>query len=446
MVVTDTGRHQQVVRRYYDVLAPGGLLIPSDLQSMGFGLPAAIAAALAAPGRPVVAVIGDGGFLMSGLELATAVREGVPLTVVVFSDGVYGQIRDYQLIEYGRAHGVSHRAGGHRGDRAVAGLRLLPVRGHVARPVGAHRRRDGGGGEADGFRRDAQPIRRGPVFGGRRAARWGRVCCGASSDCWGGSVREPSRPDDHVPSVGVALPRWHRALPAGRMRRPRRRADRRWSAAPPAPTVSRARTYTTNFPLTENPISEDGRWVNGGAVGLDWTNVSTTPGRAIGLQCCASYTDATALLTGRWGPDQQVTATVFAEHPRDECYQEVETAAAERARAAPVHGLRDQLQVLTNERRLPHHRPLERSARRFHISVQQKDTRYAVTTGDVVRARVWANVITAYKNGGNWRRRGTTPTRPGIRGWDSISRRRAAGCARTRGDYGYTSFTATDSL
>ena len=107
MVVTDTGRHQQVVRRYYDVLAPGGLLIPSDLQSMGFGLPAAIAAALAAPRRPVVAVIGDGGFLMSGLELATAVREGVPLTVVVFSDGVYGQIRDYQLIEYGRAHGVA---------------------------------------------------------------------------------------------------------------------------------------------------------------------------------------------------------------------------------------------------------------------------------------------------------------------------------------------------
>lgn len=107
MVVTDTGRHQQVVRRHYDVLAPGGLLIPSDLQSMGFGLPAAIAAALAAPERPVVAVIGDGGFLMSGLELATAVREGVPLTVVVFSDGVYGQIRDYQLIEYGRAHGVA---------------------------------------------------------------------------------------------------------------------------------------------------------------------------------------------------------------------------------------------------------------------------------------------------------------------------------------------------
>ena len=107
ILVTDTGRHQQLARRYYDVLAPGGLLIPSDLQSMGFGLPAAIAAKLAAPERAVVAVIGDGGFLMSGLELATAVREQVPLTVVVFSDGAYGQIRDYQLIEYGKPYGVA---------------------------------------------------------------------------------------------------------------------------------------------------------------------------------------------------------------------------------------------------------------------------------------------------------------------------------------------------
>ena len=107
IVVTDTGRHQQLTRRYYDVLSSGGLLFPSDLQSMGFGLPAAIAAKLAAPDRAVVAIIGDGGFLMSGFELATAVRERVPIIVIVFSDGAYGQIRDHQLVEYGRTHGVT---------------------------------------------------------------------------------------------------------------------------------------------------------------------------------------------------------------------------------------------------------------------------------------------------------------------------------------------------
>src|SRR5260221_2997308 len=50
-------------------------------------------------------------------------------------------------------------------------------------------------------------------------------------------------------------------------------------------------SYSTSFPLTENPISEGGRWVNGGLLGLDWTNVSTTPGLAIGHQVAASYTD-----------------------------------------------------------------------------------------------------------------------------------------------------------
>src|ERR1700704_5961227 len=72
-----------------------------------------------------------------------------------------------------------------------------------------------------------------------------------------------------------------------------------------------AGSYQTDFPATENPISEGGRWINGGLLGLDWTNVSTTPGLAIGHQVGANFTDATALLAGAWGPDQMATATVY---------------------------------------------------------------------------------------------------------------------------------------
>ena len=86
-MVTDSGLHQGLVRRHFDVLSPRGLITPTDFQSMGFGLPAAIGAKLAAPERPVVAVLGDGGFAMSGMELLTAVREKIPLTVIVFNDG-----------------------------------------------------------------------------------------------------------------------------------------------------------------------------------------------------------------------------------------------------------------------------------------------------------------------------------------------------------------------
>jgi len=88
--------------------------------------------------------------------------------------------------------------------------------------------------------------------------------------------------------------------------------------------ITPGRAYTTTFPLTENPISEDGRWINGGSVGLDWTNVSTAPGLAIGHQVGANYTDATALLSGIWGPDQRVSATVYSVGQNDACYQEVE--------------------------------------------------------------------------------------------------------------------------
>ena len=106
VLVTDSGLHQVLARRYYPVLSPRGFLYPSDLQSMGFGLPAALGAKLAAPSRAVVVVMGDGGLAMTGLELLTAVREQLPVVVIVFNDGQLNLIRLQQLKEFGRASGV----------------------------------------------------------------------------------------------------------------------------------------------------------------------------------------------------------------------------------------------------------------------------------------------------------------------------------------------------
>ncbi|GAA0717961.1 thiamine pyrophosphate-binding protein [Dokdonella soli] len=105
-LVTDSGLHQVLVRRYFRVLHPRGLMTPTNLQSMGFGIGAAIGACLADPSRPVVALIGDGGLALSGLELLTAVRERVGLTVIVFVDGAYGMIRVQQLAAFGHTHGT----------------------------------------------------------------------------------------------------------------------------------------------------------------------------------------------------------------------------------------------------------------------------------------------------------------------------------------------------
>ncbi|PZQ60061.1 MAG: thiamine pyrophosphate-binding protein [Sphingomonas taxi] len=81
--------------RYWQYCGPGTQLAPTA-GAMGYGTPAAVAAALRRPGRSVVAVAGDGDFLMNGQELATAVQHGANLLVIVVDNGAYGTIRMHQ--------------------------------------------------------------------------------------------------------------------------------------------------------------------------------------------------------------------------------------------------------------------------------------------------------------------------------------------------------------
>lgn len=98
---TDSGYHQVLARHYLQIKTPKSLLVPADFQSMGFGLPAAIGAAHANPHKRVVALIGDGGLLMSAGELAGACSRGAALTVIVFRDNWYGLIRLQQAAAFG---------------------------------------------------------------------------------------------------------------------------------------------------------------------------------------------------------------------------------------------------------------------------------------------------------------------------------------------------------
>jgi acetolactate synthase-1/2/3 large subunit len=96
IVTTDAGHFGGWAARGLWVRRPGTYLGPSA-GAMGFGLPAAIAASLASPGRPVIALVGDGGMGMTGAELETAVREGARPVVLVFDNERYGSIRDQQV-------------------------------------------------------------------------------------------------------------------------------------------------------------------------------------------------------------------------------------------------------------------------------------------------------------------------------------------------------------
>lgn len=106
VLVTDSGLHQMLARKYFDVTVPRGLIVPADYQSMGFGIPAGIGARLANQERHTVVITGDGGFALCGMELSTAVREKIDMTVILFNDNSMGLIRIHQLNRTGHSHAV----------------------------------------------------------------------------------------------------------------------------------------------------------------------------------------------------------------------------------------------------------------------------------------------------------------------------------------------------
>ncbi|KGM57501.1 acetolactate synthase [Lysobacter arseniciresistens ZS79] len=99
IVCLDNGLYKIWFARNYRCRKPNTLLLDNALATMGAGLPSAIAARMAHPDRRVVAVCGDGGFMMNSQELETAVRLGVDITVLVLRDNAYGMIKWKQAHE-----------------------------------------------------------------------------------------------------------------------------------------------------------------------------------------------------------------------------------------------------------------------------------------------------------------------------------------------------------
>jgi acetolactate synthase-1/2/3 large subunit len=106
IVVSDVGAHKIWVARLYQTYEPNTVIISNGFAAMGISIPGAIAAALVHPDRRVVALCGDGGFLMNSQELETAIRVGAKVTTVVWRDNGYGLIDWKQRNEFGRPFGV----------------------------------------------------------------------------------------------------------------------------------------------------------------------------------------------------------------------------------------------------------------------------------------------------------------------------------------------------
>ena len=99
-VVTDVGQHQMWEAQYYPHERPATLLTSGGLGTMGFGLPAAIGAAMGLGTTNVWAIVGDGGFQMTMTELGTAMQEKVPVNIAIINNGFLGMVRQWQEFFY----------------------------------------------------------------------------------------------------------------------------------------------------------------------------------------------------------------------------------------------------------------------------------------------------------------------------------------------------------
>ncbi|MEB2287210.1 MAG: biosynthetic-type acetolactate synthase large subunit [Anaerolineae bacterium] len=100
VVVTDVGQHQMWEAQYYPHQRPHTLLTSGGLGTMGFGMPAAIGAALGLGGPNVWAIVGDGGFQMTLPELGTAMQERAPVKIAIINNGFLGMVRQWQEFFY----------------------------------------------------------------------------------------------------------------------------------------------------------------------------------------------------------------------------------------------------------------------------------------------------------------------------------------------------------
>jgi acetolactate synthase I/II/III large subunit len=128
LLAVDVGAHTHLIGQLWETRGPGNFLVSNGWSSMGFGIPAAISAKLIEPERPVVACVGDGGFLMMVGEISTAVRLKLPVIFVVLRDNFLSLIKVKQSRRKFQNDGVGIFTSDYRSSESLFGARVVTVR------------------------------------------------------------------------------------------------------------------------------------------------------------------------------------------------------------------------------------------------------------------------------------------------------------------------------
>jgi hypothetical protein len=207
-------------------------------------------------------------------------------------------------------------------------------------------------------------------------------------------------------------------------------------------------TYSTNFPRAENPISEGGKWLNGQKDAVDWADVRTRPGLAFGLEIGGSrpepqkYDDATALLTGTWGPNQTVQATVHSvnQNLSDKVWEEVELRLRSTLTPHNATGYEVMFRCSKTPNAYCNIARWDGPLGKFAYLKNSGGSKYGVADGDVVKASMIGNVITVYINGKQMAQTSDNTFKSGNPGMGFF----IDGATGENGNFGFSSFTATD--
>jgi hypothetical protein len=203
------------------------------------------------------------------------------------------------------------------------------------------------------------------------------------------------------------------------------------------------KTYSTKFPVTENPLSEKGAWTNGKTLGVDWSNVATTSGLAYGIESGnGGYDDSVALLNGLWKPDQSVEATVYSKNQREDIFQEVELRLRSSLARHIATGYEINFRCLKTDKAYTQIVRWNGKLGKFSYLNVKNGAQFGVKNGDVVKATMIGNVITVFINGVQVNQATDNTYASGSPGIGFYLQ----GASGSSQDYGFSSFSATDQI
>jgi len=199
-------------------------------------------------------------------------------------------------------------------------------------------------------------------------------------------------------------------------------------------------TYSTNFSLTENPISENSKWINGKAVGLDWANVRSFPGLAYGTQTdTIQFDNSTAVLSGTWGPDQSAWATVRTVNQSSAMLEEVEIRLRTTISTHSITGYAINFRCTADGSQYVQIVRWNGPLGSFALIDSRPGP--GLRSGDIVKAAISGSTITASVNGAAILSVTDSTFTTGNPGMGFYIQ---GNSAAREGDYGFTSFAATD--